>query len=139
MASLPKNEVIYVFDGLSVLAKNIILKSAKSIRRLSRTGVFKLSKSILALQQCISSITLQHEEKIDQARKYFHLFLASAQVLLLPRSPETSIFLRIWLRVSKITDPRIRSRNTRQCLDFTFKISALSSHNGKSTKSSWQS
>jgi hypothetical protein len=64
----------FIFDGIAVLMSETLVLLARYIKRLNNDGVEKLIKSVFALQQNLSNITLYHETRLDRAKRYFELF-----------------------------------------------------------------
>jgi exocyst complex component 4 len=79
---LPENEQRFVFDGLAILAANVLLNNARTIKRLTRMGALKMLKNIQAIQQSLSSVSLMHEQRLDKARQYYQLFLQSGEEII---------------------------------------------------------
>ena len=72
--SLPTNESLFLFDGLAVLVTHLLCSSAKDVRAMTKQGITKMIKNVLALQQNLSNLALSYESRLDHARKFYEIF-----------------------------------------------------------------
>lgn len=78
--SLPRNETMFIFDGLAVLVMHIMFSAPKSMQSLTKHGVSKMIKNILALQQNLSNLSLAYESRLDHALKFYQTFNTNSEV-----------------------------------------------------------
>ncbi|KAJ1909211.1 exocyst subunit [Tieghemiomyces parasiticus] len=73
--SLPKDEIEFIFSGLSHLISHILISNVTHLKDLNYYGSRKMIRNILALQQNLTSISLTSEMSgLDHALKYYELF-----------------------------------------------------------------
>ncbi|KAJ1967249.1 exocyst subunit, partial [Dimargaris xerosporica] len=80
--SLPRDELEFIFSGISYLIANILVTNATRLKDLNRFGVHKMVRNILALQQNLTNISLCSELGMDRALKYYKLFEMNAEAII---------------------------------------------------------
>ncbi|XP_064465893.1 exocyst complex component 4-like isoform X2 [Ornithodoros turicata] len=73
-ACLQQRKHRYIFEGLGHLIASILITSTSRIQRVNENGIKKVCRNIFAIQQNITSITMNREVALDHARQYFELF-----------------------------------------------------------------
>lgn len=79
---LEKQDSEFVFDGLSNLLAHLLVSNAKYIRLMNKFGARKMIKSIRALHQNLLNIGLCSEMKLENARKYYEMYLMDIKQIL---------------------------------------------------------
>lgn len=72
----------YIFEGLGHLIASILINSASSIQKVNENGIKKVCRNIFAMQQNLTSITMNREVALDYARQYFELLYHSPEDIL---------------------------------------------------------
>ncbi|RWS26425.1 exocyst complex component 4-like protein [Leptotrombidium deliense] len=80
--SLQPWKLRYIFEGVGHLVSTILINSAANIKRINQNGVKKMCRNIFAIQQCLTSITMNREVALDCARQYFELFYQTPEDIL---------------------------------------------------------
>uniref|UniRef100_A0A131XK69 Exocyst complex component Sec8 n=1 Tax=Hyalomma excavatum TaxID=257692 RepID=A0A131XK69_9ACAR len=72
----------YIFEGLGHLIASILINSTSSIQKVNENGIKKVCRNIFAMQQTLTSITMNREVALDYARQYFELFYFTPEDIL---------------------------------------------------------
>ncbi|KAF8913032.1 exocyst complex component sec8 [Gymnopilus junonius] len=81
--SLPERERWYMFAGLGQLMENVLISYAHELRLPNGFGIRKITRNILALQQCVRSLTDDaRDSEFERAKRYYSLFFVSPQEML---------------------------------------------------------
>lgn len=81
-ACLQQRKHRYIFEGLGHLIASILINSTSSIQKVNENGIKKVCRNIFAMQQNLTSITMNREVALDYARQYFELFYHTSQDVL---------------------------------------------------------
>ncbi|XP_029842288.3 exocyst complex component 4 [Ixodes scapularis] len=81
-ACLQQRKHRYIFEGLGHLIASILINSASSIQKVNENGIKKVCRNIFAMQQNLTSITMNREVALDYARQYFELLYHSPEDVL---------------------------------------------------------
>lgn len=81
-ACLQQRKHRYIFEGLGHLIASILINSTSSIQKVNENGIKKVCRDIFAMQQNLTSITMNREVALDYARQYFELFYHSPEDIL---------------------------------------------------------
>ncbi|KAJ1985898.1 exocyst subunit [Dimargaris cristalligena] len=80
--SLPRDEIEFVFSGISHLISYILINNAGHLKDLNYFGSRKMVRNVLALQQNLTNISLSNESGLDHALKYYELFQLDLDTLM---------------------------------------------------------
>lgn len=73
----------FVFEGLGLLMEEILISNAQKIRGANAYGMKKMSRNMLALQQCVKTIARDpRDTEFERAKQYFALFSLNPAVRL---------------------------------------------------------
>lgn len=81
-ACLQQRKHRYIFEGLGHLIASILINSTSSIQKVNENGIKKVCRNIFAMQQTLTSITMNREVALDYARQYFELFYLTPEDIL---------------------------------------------------------
>ncbi|XP_065289302.1 exocyst complex component 4 isoform X2 [Dermacentor albipictus] len=81
-ACLQQRKHRYIFEGLGHLIASILINSTSSIQKVNENGIKKVCRNIFAMQQTLTSITMNREVALDYARQYFELFYYTPEDIL---------------------------------------------------------
>ncbi|KZT02404.1 uncharacterized protein LAESUDRAFT_730147 [Laetiporus sulphureus 93-53] len=82
-STLPEVERRFIFEGLGHLLERLLISDARFIRSMNASGVKKMMRNILALQQNIKTISEDgHDALFERAKRYYSLFAMSPQDML---------------------------------------------------------
>jgi exocyst complex component 4 len=71
----------FVFDGVGFLIDDLLIRNARHIRLANSSGMKKISRNMLALQQCVKTIVHDARDgELLRAKQYFSLFSLNPQV-----------------------------------------------------------
>lgn len=78
---VPKSFYSFVFEGLGYLLEHLLISNARYIRSANASGIKKMMRNILALQQNLKMITQsQQETELERAKRFYSLFYMTPQV-----------------------------------------------------------
>lgn len=81
--TVPSSENQFVFAGLGQLIEQLLIQNARYLRLVTKHGIKKIMRNMLALQQGIKVITQgQQSTQFDRAKRYYSLFHLSPRELL---------------------------------------------------------
>lgn len=72
----------YIFEGLGHLIASILINSTSTLQKINENGIKKVCRNIFAMQQNLTSITMNREVAMDYARQYFELFYHTPEDIL---------------------------------------------------------
>uniref|UniRef100_A0A182Y3Q7 Exocyst complex component Sec8 n=1 Tax=Anopheles stephensi TaxID=30069 RepID=A0A182Y3Q7_ANOST len=81
-STLHPRKTKYVFEGLAHLAARILIMAANSMEYIDHSGVQRMCRNALALQQTLSSITASREVALDYARSFYEMFYLDPEEIL---------------------------------------------------------
>uniref|UniRef100_A0A182NRV9 Exocyst complex component Sec8 n=1 Tax=Anopheles dirus TaxID=7168 RepID=A0A182NRV9_9DIPT len=81
-STLHPRKTRYVFEGLAHLAARILIMAANSMEYIDHSGVQRMCRNALALQQTLSSITTSREVALDYARSFYEMFYLDPEEIL---------------------------------------------------------
>ncbi|XP_052897545.1 exocyst complex component 4 isoform X3 [Anopheles moucheti] len=81
-STLHPRKTKYVFEGLAHLAARILIMAANSMEYIDHSGVQRMCRNALALQQTLSSITASREIALDYARSFYEMFYLDPEEIL---------------------------------------------------------
>uniref|UniRef100_A0A182QEV9 Exocyst complex component Sec8 n=1 Tax=Anopheles farauti TaxID=69004 RepID=A0A182QEV9_9DIPT len=81
-STLHPRKTKYVFEGLAHLAARILIMAANSMEYIDHSGVQRMCRNALALQQTLSSITTSREVALDYARSFYEMFYLDPEEIL---------------------------------------------------------
>jgi hypothetical protein len=65
----------FVFDGLGLLMESLLISTASNIQKINVDGTRKISRNMLALQQCVKSISRDgRDTEFVRAKEYWALY-----------------------------------------------------------------
>jgi exocyst complex component 4 len=71
----------FVFHGIGFLIDDLLIYNARHIRLANSLGMKKISRNMLALQQCVKTIVHDSRDgELLRAKQYFSLFSLNPQV-----------------------------------------------------------
>ena len=71
----------FVFQGVGFLIDDLLIHNARHIRLANSSGVKKISRNMLALQQCVKTIVHDARDgELLRTKQYFSLFSLNPQV-----------------------------------------------------------
>ena len=80
-ASLPEAERRFIFEGLGTLMEHLLISNARYIRFANKTGIQKIFRNILALQQNMRTLSdLSEDAQFARARRYYDMFFMTPPV-----------------------------------------------------------
>ncbi|XP_058056922.1 exocyst complex component 4 isoform X2 [Anopheles bellator] len=114
-STLHPRKTKYVFEGLAHLAARILIMAANSMEYIDHSGVQRMCRNALALQQTLSSITASREVALDYARSFYEMFYLDPEEILTSIVEKGAQFtemqylnaLQLIFRNRGITDPAI--------------------------------
>uniref|UniRef100_A0A182ITU3 Exocyst complex component Sec8 n=1 Tax=Anopheles atroparvus TaxID=41427 RepID=A0A182ITU3_ANOAO len=114
-ATLHSRKTKYVFEGLAHLAARILIMAANSMEYIDHSGVQRMCRNALALQQTLSSITASREVALDYARSFYEMFYLDPEEILTSIVEKGAQFtemqylnaLQLIFRNRGVTDPAI--------------------------------
>ncbi|XP_035778481.1 exocyst complex component 4-like isoform X2 [Anopheles albimanus] len=114
-STLHPRKTKYVFEGLAHLAARILIMAANSMEYIDHSGVQRMCRNALALQQTLSSITASREVALDYARSFYEMFYLDPEEILTSIVEKGAQFtemqylnaLQLIFRNRNITDPAV--------------------------------
>ncbi|XP_065349707.1 exocyst complex component 4 isoform X2 [Cloeon dipterum] len=94
-STVQPNKAKYVFDGLGHLISKILITSVQYTSQLDESGVKKICRNILSLQQTLASVTMSREVGLDHARHFFELFYMTPEEVLVTVMEKGPQFLEL--------------------------------------------
>lgn len=70
----------YIFEGLAHLAARILINASNYMETIDQSGVQRMCRNALALQQILSSITASREVALDHARNFYEMLYMDPEV-----------------------------------------------------------
>lgn len=71
----------FVFNGIGFLMDDLLIDNARYISLANALGMKKISRNVLALQQCVKTIVSNaHDGELLRAKQYYSLFSLNPQV-----------------------------------------------------------
>lgn len=65
----------FVFEGIGLLMEDLLISNARKMPFANALGIKKISRNMLALQQCIKTIARDSQDtEFDRAKQYYALF-----------------------------------------------------------------
>jgi exocyst complex component 4 len=81
--TLPPREQKFIFDGIGYLVDDLLIYNARYIRVANALGMKKMSRNMLALQQCVKSIVHDAPDgEFLRAKQYYSLFSTNPRDML---------------------------------------------------------
>ncbi|KAI0307673.1 Sec8 exocyst complex component-specific domain-containing protein [Multifurca ochricompacta] len=81
--TLPPQEQKFVFSGIGFLMDDLLIHNARHIRFANALGMKKISRNMLALQQCVKTIVHDPRDgELLRAKRYYSLFLLNPRDML---------------------------------------------------------
>ncbi|ETW86911.1 hypothetical protein HETIRDRAFT_377575 [Heterobasidion irregulare TC 32-1] len=73
--TLPPREQRFVFEGIGLLMEDLLISNARKMPFANALGIKKISRNMLALQQCIKTIARDSQDtEFERAKQYYALF-----------------------------------------------------------------
>ena len=74
-------QIRFVFEDIGGLAADIFVSCAKDIRSVNESGIKKLQRNILALQQSMKILHVRQKDiDLEKAKKYWAMYFTTPQV-----------------------------------------------------------
>lgn len=78
----------FVFEGLGLLMEELLISNAQKIHGANAFGMKKMSRNMLALQQCVKTIARDSRDtEFERAKQYYALFSQNPAVSLRAKCP----------------------------------------------------
>ncbi|KAK7059154.1 exocyst subunit [Paramarasmius palmivorus] len=130
--SLPKGAREFIFVGLGQLMEHILISSARHLQQPNAFGLKKILRNILALQQCLKTITNGAQSKeLERARKYYSLFFKGPQEMIQEiRKEQIYTFddYQVMLALQCGVDPKGGDNRTSQATDRNYSMYMIDLH-----------
>ncbi|RMX41243.1 hypothetical protein pdam_00012384 [Pocillopora damicornis] len=72
----------YLFEGVGFLVSSILISNVSEIKRINQNGIKKMCRTIFAIQQNLTNITMSREGDLDRARQYYELLYSNPDEIL---------------------------------------------------------
>ncbi|KAI3622267.1 sec8 exocyst complex component specific domain-containing protein [Moniliophthora roreri] len=129
---VPKAAREFIFMGLGQLMEHVLISSARHLQQPNAFGIKKILRNVLALQQCLKTIThgVQSQE-LERVKKYYSLFFKGPQDMIEEiRKEQVYTFdeYQVMLALQCGVDPKGGSNRTSQSTDRNYSMYMIDLH-----------
>ncbi|VDB99571.1 unnamed protein product [Peniophora sp. CBMAI 1063] len=131
-STVPGTEQHFIFDGVGLLMDELLVSTARNIRKVNANGVKKIFRNMLALQQCIKTIVNDpRDTEFERAKQYWALFtLNPADMLDKVRQKQVFSFdeYKVMLDLQCGVDPTLGEKSASQAMDRNYSMYVIELH-----------
>ncbi|KAI0249495.1 Sec8 exocyst complex component-specific domain-containing protein [Lactifluus subvellereus] len=131
-STLPPQEQKFVFNGIGFLMDDLLIHNARHIPLANALGMKKISRNILALQQCVKTVVRDARDgELLRAKQYYSLFSHNPQDMLASiRKQQTFTFeqYEVMLNLQCGVDQSRKDRSGAQASDRNYSMYIIDLH-----------